>query len=161
MNNEIGAINKYKYGTNNNKSGTTCCCGCVSIETGTYVAAIVSWVIYMISAIFFFFGPKHFLFGMFNIGFACPCLLVIFAQQARNPLLFVPYLIAGVVDVIIRWFICFAFFNMCSLSNSNGCMIIVVFIVVTILFHSWFYSIIVRGFLAAREVESRRYRPHF
>ncbi|KAI3411083.1 hypothetical protein GPALN_003168 [Globodera pallida] len=178
--NEIGATNKYpafhqmdnKYGANNNKSGATCCCGSVSIETGTYVAAIVVCVDYIAWAIFFFYRLKIILFGVIILCcFAFACLLVIYAQKECNPWLFVPYLIVGVVDLIARAFLCFWFYACLSETPSQSelstreyqsvCIFFLGYYAVSIPLYVWFYSIICRGFLAVKEVESRRYRPHF
>uniref|UniRef100_A0A183BVM4 MARVEL domain-containing protein n=1 Tax=Globodera pallida TaxID=36090 RepID=A0A183BVM4_GLOPA len=165
--NEIGATNKYKYGPNNNKSGKTCCCGCVSIETGTYVAAMVVCVIDMLMAIFFFF-LHAWEFGIASIFEVCICLLVVFAQHARNPWLFVPYLILGAFDLICRGVGILAslgcllhIFELFSRSSDILCICLLGYFAVSLSLFGCFYSIILRGFLAVREVESRRYRPHF
>ncbi|KAI3410917.1 hypothetical protein GPALN_002998 [Globodera pallida] len=82
-----------------NKSGVTCCCGRVSIETATKVVAIVLCVIDIMCAIgmFILYSIGA---GLSNILGACACLLVIYAQKARKPWLFVPYLIIGALEVI-------------------------------------------------------------
>uniref|UniRef100_A0A183CCU8 MARVEL domain-containing protein n=1 Tax=Globodera pallida TaxID=36090 RepID=A0A183CCU8_GLOPA len=169
-NNEISAINKYKYGPNNNKSGETCCCGCVSIETGTYVAAIVVCVDYIAWAIFFFYRlPGLAFFGMFILVFAFACLLVIYGQKECNPYVFVPYLIVGVIDMIFRALLLYVSFGCVFLTPVHWeygpsyilCFCFLGYYAVSFPLYVWFYSIICRGFLAVKEVESRRYRPYF
>uniref|UniRef100_A0A183C5E9 MARVEL domain-containing protein n=1 Tax=Globodera pallida TaxID=36090 RepID=A0A183C5E9_GLOPA len=167
--NEISAINKYKYGPNNNKSGETCCCGSVSIGTGTYVAAIVVCVDYIAWAIFFFYHLKIAFFGMFILVFAFACLLVIYGQKECNPYVFVPYLIVGVIDMICRALFLYVFFGCVFLTPVHWeygpsyllCVCFLGYYAVSFPLYVWFYSIIVRGFLAVKEVESRRYRPYF
>uniref|UniRef100_A0A183CCV0 G_PROTEIN_RECEP_F1_2 domain-containing protein n=1 Tax=Globodera pallida TaxID=36090 RepID=A0A183CCV0_GLOPA len=158
--NEIGATNK--YGPNDNKSGATCCCGSVSIEAGTIVVAIVLCVLYMVLVLLTF----H-LNNSYYTAYA-----IVYGVQARNPWLFVPYLILGVFDMIVR-----VLFILASLGcvfetpvytefekftrgyGVSGCFFFLVYFAVSFPLSVWFYSIIVRGFSALKEVERRRYRP--
>uniref|UniRef100_A0A183CCU6 MARVEL domain-containing protein n=1 Tax=Globodera pallida TaxID=36090 RepID=A0A183CCU6_GLOPA len=170
--NGIGATNIYKYGPTYYKSHVYCCCGCVSIETGTYVAAIVLGVDYMLMAIFWFRGlfmTQDIWFGSLSLVFFFTCLLVIFGQNARNPWLFLPCLIVGLIEVIFLGFGIIVHLE-CSRETladlkktsrseyGNECTLAVIAGVVMILLIVWLYSIILRGFLAIKEVESRHSR---
>uniref|UniRef100_A0A914I3E8 Transmembrane protein n=1 Tax=Globodera rostochiensis TaxID=31243 RepID=A0A914I3E8_GLORO len=99
------SVTTNKYGLNNNEGGTTCCCGCVSIETGINVVAMIFFSVKMISGIFLLTMLNEASGTTIGDGLvytlvAGACLLVVYGQHARNPWLFVPYLIAGVVEVI-------------------------------------------------------------
>uniref|UniRef100_A0A914I143 MARVEL domain-containing protein n=1 Tax=Globodera rostochiensis TaxID=31243 RepID=A0A914I143_GLORO len=174
--NEIGATNLYKYSPYYNKSYVTCCC-CVSIETGTYVAAIVLCVIYMISAILEFLGvyvTENIWWGAFGIVLFFACLLVIFAQYARNQWLFLPCLILGLIELILIGYSIKVYLE-CSRDtlaelkkssllrpeHGNECTSMVIGSVLLILLDVWLYSVILRGLLAIREVDRRRSSPHF
>uniref|UniRef100_A0A183CDK3 Inner membrane protein n=1 Tax=Globodera pallida TaxID=36090 RepID=A0A183CDK3_GLOPA len=118
---------------------------------------------------------KHFKCGNGYCVLAGICLLVVYGQQARNPWLFLPCLILGAVEVISRVYLCFVYL-VCTTQKAkvsaefgpemaeivqNYCMPRLIGFAVSIVLSVWLFSIIVRGFLAVKEAESRRYRPHF
>uniref|UniRef100_A0A183BVM3 MARVEL domain-containing protein n=1 Tax=Globodera pallida TaxID=36090 RepID=A0A183BVM3_GLOPA len=141
-----------------------------------YVAAIVLSVLHMLEAIDWFFGlsssPSSWL-GMLSVIKVCICLLVVYGQKECNPWLFVPCLILGVMEILAR--VTFTFEGYICVFHKSAkdyegfdreynrelCIFFLVYYAVSFLLSVWFYSIIVRGFSALREVESRRYRPHF
>ncbi|KAI3419208.1 hypothetical protein GPALN_006959 [Globodera pallida] len=160
--NKIGPTNMYKYGPNYNKSHVYCCCGCVSIETGTYVAAIVLCVSYMIEAILQFRGfflTQNIWLGSLSLVFFFACLLVVYAQHARNQWLFLPCLILGLIGVILIGYGIIVY-SECSddtlaeLKKSsllraeygNECTSAVIGSVLLIPLFVWLYSVILRGF---------------
>uniref|UniRef100_A0A914I148 MARVEL domain-containing protein n=1 Tax=Globodera rostochiensis TaxID=31243 RepID=A0A914I148_GLORO len=172
--NEIGPTNQYKYGPNNNESGATCCCGSVSIETGTKVVAIVSCVLYMIVAIVNLLNHQtvHLLHGVFGIALSLAYLLVVYGQNVRNPWLFLPCLILEAIEMIFSGFIIIRNLvcsreTLAELKKSagkyseyvNDCTLTVIVGVGFFVLNVWLYSIIFRGFMAVKEVKSRRSRP--
>uniref|UniRef100_A0A183CCV2 7TM_GPCR_Srx domain-containing protein n=1 Tax=Globodera pallida TaxID=36090 RepID=A0A183CCV2_GLOPA len=81
-----------------------------------------------------------------------------------------------VLDILGRVINCFLLYGCVSTTPSQHweygrtlsfwygkdiCIFFLVYFAVSFLLSVWFYSIIVRGFSAVREVERRRYRPHF
>ncbi|KAL3098787.1 hypothetical protein niasHT_024541 [Heterodera trifolii] len=155
-----------------------CCCGPfrARIETGIPVVALIGFFFQLSAAAVAFFGYHlcseycfvHLSFALLFLASAIAYLVVIFAQRKRNPLLFLPYLIIMPIAKfasVILWILLFIGlilkFNKIPADEVDPIAGLLFFIVLPLLFlfsitlfHTWFYSIILRAYKKTKQQKS-------
>uniref|UniRef100_A0A914IDF2 MARVEL domain-containing protein n=1 Tax=Globodera rostochiensis TaxID=31243 RepID=A0A914IDF2_GLORO len=158
------------------KSRYTFCCGPfrTSVETGTYLVAILGFVLELIVAIYDFAKFHSVLPGLFPLLSAISYLSVVFAQKKNNPSLFMPYLLVEGIGLVFNMLVCITIATITILvpqeivdelnKRSEKPItremlrpnLIVCLIIVSLYFAmtAWFYSIIYRAYKMLKDAKA-------